>query len=141
MLPIAAQLVFWIHVAIIAFNVFGLIVIPLGAWAGWRFIRVLWWRALHLLALLVVALQAVLGRACFLTLWESDLAARAGETNSTVPLIQGWITKLVFWPFPIWVFAALYIAIALYTIALWLLAPPRWPWASPLSDATRRPRP
>ncbi|HUZ32935.1 MAG TPA: DUF2784 family protein, partial [Xanthobacteraceae bacterium] len=61
------------HVAVIAFNVFGLVVIPLGGWLGWRFVRILWWRALHLALLAVVALQALFGRACFLTLWQAAL--------------------------------------------------------------------
>jgi len=129
-LLLAAQVIFWIHIAIIAFNVFGLIAIPLGAWLGWGFVRILWWRLLHLCALLLVALQAVLGRACFLTIWESDLAVRSGETSSSLPLIQGWLTSLVFWPLPIWVFAVFYLAIALYVIALWALVPPRWSWHS-----------
>lgn len=127
MLLVAAQAIFWVHIGIITFNVFGLIVIPLGVWLGWAFVRVLWWRLLHLVALLIVALQAVLGRACFLTIWESDLAVRAGETSSNLPLIQGWITRLVFWPLPIWAFAVFYVAIALYVIALWVIVPPRWP--------------
>lgn len=130
MLLVAAQAIFWVHIGIITFNVFGLIVIPLGVWLGWAFVRVLWWRILHLVALLIVALQAVLGRACFLTIWESDLAVRAGETSSNLPLIQGWITRLVFWPLPIWAFAVFYVAIALYVIALWVIVPPRWPWHS-----------
>jgi hypothetical protein len=129
-LLLAAQAIFWVHIGIIAFNVFGLIVIPLGVWWGWAFVRVLWWRLLHLVALLIVALQAMLGRACFLTIWESDLAARAGETSSNLPLIQGWITRLVFWPLPIWAFAVFYVAIALYVIALWVIVPPRWSWHS-----------
>ena len=130
MLLVAAQAIFWVHIGIITFNVFGLIVIPLGVWLGWAFVRVLWWRLLHLVALLIVALQAVLGRACFLTIWEGDLAVRAGETSSNLPLIQGWITRLVFWPLPIWAFAVFYVAIALYVIALWVIVPPRWPWHS-----------
>lgn len=127
---LAAQVIFWVHIGIIAFNVFGLVVIPLGAWLGWAFIRVLSWRLLHLAALILVALQAVLGRACFLTVWESDLAARAGETTSNLPLIQGWITRLVFWPLPIWLFAVFYLTIAVYVIALWVLVPPQGSWHS-----------
>src|SRR5438477_158028 len=79
LLTAAAAAILWAHVAVIAFNIFGLIVIPLGAWRAWGFARVFWWRALHLGALALVALQAVLGQACFLTIWESDLLTRAGE--------------------------------------------------------------
>src|ERR1700737_4961947 len=62
-LPIdMGEAILWFHVVVIAFNVFGLVAIPLGAWSGWKFVRVFWWRALHLGLLGIVALQAVLGR-------------------------------------------------------------------------------
>ena len=61
------------HVAIIGFNLFGLIVIPIGAWLQWSFVRGRIWRLLHLASLGAVALQAGLGQACFLTVWEADV--------------------------------------------------------------------
>jgi len=87
-LPIdVAGAILWFHGVVIAFNVFGLVAIPLGAWGGWKFVRVFWWRTLHLGLLGIVALQAVVGRACFLTIWESDFLRRAGEAASNEPLI------------------------------------------------------
>ena len=65
---LTALAVLAVHVAVIAFNVGGLIVIPIGAWRGWHWVRVFWWRALHLALLVAVAAQAVVGRTCFLTL-------------------------------------------------------------------------
>jgi len=46
-----------IHVAVIAFNVLGLIAIPLGGLLDWRFVWAYWWRALHLALLAIPALQ------------------------------------------------------------------------------------
>ncbi|MGC8561435.1 MAG: DUF2784 domain-containing protein [Phycisphaerae bacterium] len=86
-----AQLILAFHLLIIAFNVFGLIAIPLGAWRGWRWVRIFWWRALHVFALFVVALQALLGSACFLTIWQSELQEAAGQQGYRLPLIQTWI--------------------------------------------------
>jgi hypothetical protein len=126
----AAATILWVHVGVIAFNVFGLIAIPLGAWRAWTFVRVFWWRALHLGALGIVALQAVLGQACFLTIWESDLLAHAGRPASNAPLIERWISRIIFWPFPLWVFAVLYIGVCIYTLLLWWLVPPKSPWQS-----------
>ena len=116
-----ATLVLALHLAIILFNVGGLVVIPLGAWRQWRFVRIFWWRALHLALLAVVALQAVLGRVCFLTDWQAALAGASAPT----PLIAGWINRLIYWPLPLWVFAVLYVAVWIYVLALWLLVPPR----------------
>ena len=119
-----AQLVLAAHVAIILFNVAGLVVIPLGGWRGWSFVRILWWRALHLAILALVAVQALLARACFLTLWQSALEQRAGETASSAPLIMRWLQHLLFWPLPLWFFAVLYVAVWLYALLLWRLVPP-----------------
>lgn len=113
------------HVAVILFNVFGLVAIPAGAWFGWRFVRIFWWRALHVAAMAVVAVQAAAGRACFLTLWQDALA---GEANGHTPLIMGWINRVIFWPLPLWVFAVAYVGLFLYVVALCWLVPPTWPW-------------
>jgi len=116
-----AYAVLALHVAVIAFNVFGLAAIPLGAWFGWRFVRVRWWRLLHLASLAVVAVQALAGRACFLTLWQARLEQGADET----PLIARLVNQTLYWPLPLWVFTALYLAVLAYVLLLWRLVPPR----------------
>jgi len=127
LLAALALAVLAVHGAVIAFNVGGLIVIPLGAWRGWRWVRTRWLRALHLALLVVVALQALLGRACFLTLWQAALEQSAGQAASREPLIARWVDSVIFWNLPIWFFAALYVAVLIYALALWRWVPPaRW---------------
>lgn len=114
------QVVLAIHLLVIAFNVAGLVVIPLGARLGWRFVRLRWLRLAHLVSLAVVALQAVLGRACFLTDWQAALTGGgAGD-----PLLMRWVNSLVYWPLPMWVFSALYMVVFAYVVALWWWIPP-----------------
>ena len=122
--PIAADAILAVHVAVIVFNVFGLVAIPLGARRGWRFVRVAWWRLLHVAALGVVAAQALLGRTCFLTVWQSALTGQAGQPP---PLVMRWVDAALFWPLPLWVFAALYVLVLAYALALLRLVPPSWP--------------
>jgi hypothetical protein len=109
------------HLLVIAFNVFGLFAIPLGAWRGWAFVRIRWWRALHDATFAIVALQAALGRACFLTLWQDRLSGEGGGQ----PLIMSAVNRLIYWPLPIWVFTAAYLALFAYVLLLWRLVPPR----------------
>ena len=116
-----AGIVLAIHLLVIAFNIFGLVVIPLGAWRGWRFVRTPSWRLAHLASMAVVALQAALGRACFLSLLQDRLAGRSDQG----PLIMRLINQLVFWPLPAWVFTALYLALFAYVAALAALVPMR----------------
>ena len=120
-----ATAVLLFHLAVLLFNIFGLIAIPLGAWRGWRFIRVFWWRALHLAILGLVAIQAVLDQVCFLTAWQGALERAVGEASSDAPFVAGFINRFIFWPLPIWVFAVAYVALSLYVLLLWVLVPPR----------------
>jgi hypothetical protein len=116
-----AELVLAIHLVVIAFNVLGLAVIPIGAWRGWRWTRGLWWRAAHVASWLVVALQALLGRACFLTIWQDQLAG-AGPRP---PLVARIVNALIYWPLPIWVFSAAYLVLFAAVLALWAWPPTR----------------
>jgi hypothetical protein len=109
------------HLAIILFNLFGLVAVPVGAVCGWRFVHVRWWRVLHLASLGLVALQAALGRACILTLWQ----ARLEGARTPAPLLMRWVEGLIFWPLPLWVFSALYVLVFLYALLLFRLVPPR----------------
>jgi hypothetical protein len=124
--PALAQMVLGLHLGVIAFNVAGLFVIPLGAAFGWGFVRIFWLRLAHLASLAVTAVQAVFGKDCFLTVWQSSLSGEAPQ-----PLITRFVNSLIYWPLPIWVFTAAYLAVFLYTLALWWIVPP-----NPVSSRT-----
>ena len=117
-----AYLVLAVHLAIIAFNLFGLVAIPLGARRGWAFVHAPLWRTLHVASCGAVVLQAVAGRACFLTIWQDDLA---GAPTASEPLIMRWVNSLVYWPLPMWVFTVASSAVFAYGLALRWLVPPR----------------
>src|SRR5258706_7296390 len=101
----SASTVLALHLAVIASNIAGLVAIPLGAALHWRWVRVRWWRALHVASWAVVAVQALLGRACFLTLWQDRLTGAGRQP----PLIERWVNGLIYWPLPGRVFGAAYV--------------------------------
>ena len=117
-----AGLILSAHVMVIAFNLFGLVAVPLGAWRGWNWVHRPTWRLLHLASLAAVALQAAFGRACFLTIWQS-LAEQGGAGPE--PLIMRWVNGLIFWPLPLWAFTLIYLAVFAYALALLWLVPLR----------------
>jgi hypothetical protein len=87
-------------------------------------VRGFWWRLAHVLSLAAVALQALLGRACFLTIWQGDVSG----TAHVQPLIANWINRMIYWPLPLWVFAVAYVVVFVYVIVLWACVRPRMPW-------------
>ena len=104
-----------VHIAVILFNVFGLVAVPVGALRNWRFVHIRWWRVLHVLSLATVAIQALVGRAYFLTVWQDELSALQ---QPSTPLILRWINQVIYWELPIWVFAELYLLVFIYAVAL-----------------------
>jgi len=120
MQPALAQAILVVHLGVIAFNVLGLVAIPIGAALDWGWVRVRWWRVLHIASWSVVALQAALGRACFLTVWQDQLTGGGAQP----PLIERWVERAIYWPLPIWVFAAIYLVLFAAVVALWRLVPP-----------------
>ena len=115
-----AEAILALHCVVIAFNVGFLIVIPLGAWLGWRIVRIAWLRLLHLALMAIVAGQALAGRACILTIWQSELAGRGAAPP---PLIAHAVDRLIYWNFPLWAFTVLYVAVFFYVLALSVFVP------------------
>jgi hypothetical protein len=118
-----ARLTLYLHFAVVVFNIGALIVIPLGKIFTWRFVRVLWWRALHAFSMALVAVQAALGQYCFLTLVQSALE-RAGQAPSKSFWLDEWISAAVYWPLPLEVFVPLYLAALGLTILFWIWVRP-----------------
>ena len=113
-----ALLVF--HFLIVVFIVGGLILVWIGAPAGWAWIRNPWFRYLHLAAIVFVAAEAVLGYACPLTVWEDML--RGGVRPES--FVGRWVRKLLFYQAPEWVFTTIYAAWAGLTLLTLRLVPP-----------------
>lgn len=113
------------HVGIVAFVVLGLVAIALGGWRRWRWVRALRWRALHVLLMLFIAVQAWLGALCPLTIWEQALRRHAGQASYGGSFIEYWLARLIYFDLPPWVFVAAYTAFAGAVLLAWRRVPPR----------------
>ena len=118
---LVADAVLAVHFTLVLFIVGGLLLTWIGAPLGWRWIRNPWFRYLHLAAIGLVAVEALLGVACPLTVWEDLL--RGGSRPES--FIARWTHRLLFYRAPEWVFTAAYLAWALATLATLRLVPPR----------------
>lgn len=122
---LAADALLILHVAFVLFVVLGLVMVWIGAWRHWRWVRHRYFRIAHLVCIGVVVLQAWLGRICPLTLWEVALRERAGEVTYDGAFIAHWLGELLYFNAPMWAFAAAYTAFAALVIASWIWVPPR----------------
>ena len=73
-----ADLVLVLHAAFCAFVLLGLVLIWLGRFRGWAFVRNLWFRMAHLACIGVVVAESMLDIVCPLTTWEDRLRLLAG---------------------------------------------------------------
>jgi hypothetical protein len=122
---LAADAILVTHVLFVAFVVLGLILIFVGRFLSWLWVRNPWFRVTHLLAIGVVVLQAWFGVICPLTIWEMDLRSKAGETIYEGSFITHWLSELLYYQAPSWVFVVCYSVFGGLVLASWFLVRPR----------------
>ncbi len=121
---ILADLVLGVHASFVIFVVLGLLLIAAGGVRGWRWVRNPWFRALHLVAIGVVVAQAWLGVNCPLTNLEMWFRSQAGDATYAGSFIAHWLSWLLYYQAPPWVFAAAYSLFGILVVLGWLLVPP-----------------
>jgi hypothetical protein len=122
---VLANAVMLIHLGVVVFVVLGLPLVVIGNRAGWPWVNRYGWRLTHLAAIGVVALQAWLGRYCPLTIWETWLRERAGQTGYAGGFMEHWVQRLLYYDAPLWMFAVLYTGFGLLVAWAWWCYPPR----------------
>ncbi|MBL8483775.1 MAG: DUF2784 domain-containing protein [Rhodocyclaceae bacterium] len=122
-----ADTVLLCHFAVVLFIVGGLAAIALGNARGWKFVNAPTFRWAHVAAIAVVVVQSWLGVECPLTTLENWLRAQAGGPEYRSRFIEHWVSRLLFFAAPAWVFVTLYSLFGLAVLAAWLRWPPRAP--------------
>lgn len=126
-----ADAVLALHASIAAFVVVMTLAVIAGGPLGWRWVRSRALRWLHVTLVVVIALQAWLGQLCPLTTWEQHLRAHAGQSTYGASFVEYWLSRLLFFELPGWMFVVAYTAIAAVAIGGWW----RWP---PVARTRRR---
>lgn len=121
-----ADAILLIHFAFVLWVVLGLIAVLVGGVLGWRFVRRPWFRGLHLAAIGYVVVQAWLGVACPLTIWEGRLRELAGQDPYDPDgFVAHWVRRLMFFDLPLEVFVWVYTAFGLLVLVSFVLVPVR----------------
>ncbi|MFT4176764.1 MAG: DUF2784 domain-containing protein [Luteolibacter sp.] len=121
-----ADLVLILHVSFVAFVLIGQLLILIGGFSGWKWIRNPWFRTSHLAAIGVVVFEAWAGIVCPLTTLERSLRFRAGDEVYSESFIAHWLHRILFYnDVPLWIFTACYTAFGLLVILTWWKFPPK----------------
>ena len=117
-----ADAVLVLHALIVLFIVGGLIAIWIGAVLKHDWVRNRAFRLVHLAAIGIVAILAVLDVPCPLTVLEDRL--RTGVTGQE-GFVQRWVSYWLYYDLPAWVFVVVYVAFLLVVAMTWWRIPPR----------------
>lgn len=113
-----------VHAAIVCFVVGGQLLILLGWWRDWSWARNVWFRLAHLVTIVIVMLQAWLGRLCPLTIWEHELRRAAGQPVYEQSFVEHWLARFLYVDLPWFVFVAAYTLFAALVVWTWWRFPP-----------------
>lgn len=113
-----------LHAAIVAFVVVGQLAIVAGWMRRWSWVRWYWLRLLHLCTIAFVVVQTWLGQSCPLTIWEQQLRSAAGESAHDISFIEFWLSRVLFYDLPWWVFVTAYTLFGALVLVTWWRLPP-----------------
>ena len=119
-----ADAVLLLHVAYAAFVIGGLLVVPLGGWLNWRWVRARRFRLAHMLCTAIVAVEALIGVTCPLTWFEHALLVASGTAGYQRSFVGQLLYQLLYYDAPVWVFTVAYTVLALTVIACYYYVPP-----------------
>jgi hypothetical protein len=114
-----------LHVGVVLFVVGGQLLVLVGGPLGWGWVRRRSFRFTHLALMGFIVLQTWLGQLCPLTVWEQNLRRAAGQQAYGESFIEYWLSRLIFFEAPWWVFVAAYTGFFALVLASWWRWPPR----------------
>jgi hypothetical protein len=115
-----ADIILIIHFLFVLFVVGSVPAIWIGARLGWRFVRNIRFRLVHLGAILFVSLESLAGMVCPLTLLEDSLRRTPADTS----FIQRWLHRILFYDVPEGVLTVLYVMFAILVAVTFKFVPP-----------------
>jgi len=119
-----ADLIAIIHLGYVVFVILGFILILAGIFLKWKWIRNLWFRIIHLGAMVGVALEAILGINCPLTVLEFSLRHGVSPSDRRVSFVGELIDSILYYDAPAWLFTIIYVGFALLVAITFVMAPP-----------------
>ncbi|HUV07950.1 MAG TPA: DUF2784 domain-containing protein [Spirochaetia bacterium] len=114
------------HFLYVLFAVGGEAIILVGALSRRTFVRNVPFRVSHLVSVVIVMFEAVIGMICPITELEYSLRRLAGQrVEEDITFVGRLIRLLVYYDFPHWVFMVLYAGFGIVVTLTYILLPPQ----------------
>ena len=120
-----ADIIVVIHLTYACFVLFGFIGIVIGAWRRWSWIGNFSFRITHLICTVFVPLETLLRMTCPLTTLENYFLKASGTSGYERSFIGNLASEILFYDIPEWVFAVIYLALAIMVIFYFFRFPPK----------------
>lgn len=121
---ILADVTLALHVAVVVFVVWGLVLVFVGNLCHWQWVNIFWFRLVHLGSIAVVVAEALLGATCPLTTLEMWLRTKVYATTYSGSFIEYWFQRALYYEAPSWIFTLGYSLFGLLVLATWWYLPP-----------------
>ena len=119
-----ADIIAIIHLGYVVFVILGFTLILMGIALRWNWVRNLWFRIIHLMAIAAVALEAILGINCPLTVLEFSLRYGVSPSERRLSFVGELIDSILYYDAPAWLFTIIYVGFALLVAITFVMAPP-----------------
>jgi len=121
-----ADLILAVHFAFVTFVVAGLVLIWVGFFLHWPFVRDWRFRIAHLLAMAFVLGESLTGFICPLTTWENQLRLRGGgERTYAGSFLQHWLGRILFFDLSERTFTIIYALFFILLVLTFIVVRPR----------------
>jgi hypothetical protein len=117
--------VYIIHLIYALTIVIGFILIWMGYFAGWNWVKNFTFRTIHLAMIGIVVIETIFNIECPLTWLQGKLMSQAHLRNENMPFIAGIVNKLLYYNLPLWMFNASYIVFGILVLATWVIITPK----------------
>ncbi len=122
---LAISSVYLVHLIYALTIVVGFILIWIGYFAQWDWVKNFTFRMIHLVMIGIVAVESLFNIECPLTWLQEKLMSLDRLKHGNIPFIAGIVDKILYYKFPLWVFNTVYIVFGVLVLATWFLIPPK----------------
>ena len=117
---IFSEIVLLFHFCIFLFITLSFFLIPLGYYLKWEWVKNKYYRLIHLVLMVIIFIETILGFMCPLTILENFLRNDIEINNKITQIIH----QIMYWDLPTYQFIILYLLSLLYLIFLWFFFKP-----------------